>query len=400
MEAIPAPVPEEPLTIDELESMALVSNPGIARAQALVSAARGNWVQVGLAPNPVVGYEGQQIGSDGLAEQDGVFVGQEFVRGGKLRLNRQVAAQQIAKAQQELAAMQQRVRTDVRLGYYQVLVAQRQLDLTLELVRIANEGVKSAEALFNAKEVGRADVLQAQLEVENTEILARNARNRHVAAWQDLSSVLGRPTIGAQPLKGNLEGETKRFDWDVSLEHLLSVSPEVSAAVAEIERARWAVERARAEPRPNISVEGLVNARDNGIGGKPDGGISVSIPLPTWNKNQGGIAQAQSEVAAAQHALEQLELQLRSRLAPVYERYANAANQVERYRQRILPVAQESLELTRRAYQAGETSYVTFLTAQRTFSQTNLAYLDSLRELRLAETEIEGLLLRGSLEAK
>ncbi|HTN75966.1 MAG TPA: TolC family protein [Pirellulaceae bacterium] len=400
VELLQAPVPDEPLTLEDLEQMALTGNPAIARMQALVNAARGNWVQVGLPPNPTFGYEGQQIGSRGLAEQDGAFVEQEIVRGGKLRLNRQIAAQDVARAQQELAAMQQRVRTDVRMGYYQVLVAQRQLELSQELVRIGNEGAKSAEALFNAKEVGRADVLQAQIEVENVQILIQNARNRYASAWQGLSAVMGRGSVAPTPLQGDLEENAREFAWDHTLEHLLGNSPEISVAVAKIERARWTLERARVEPRPNVSVTGLVNARDNGIGGASDGSLTVSVPLPAWDRNQGRIAEAQAEVAAAQHALEQLELELRGRLAPVYERYANARNQVERYRARILPTAAESLDLSRRSYQAGETSYLTLLTAQRTFSQTNLSYLDSLRELRMAESEIEGLLLSNSLEAR
>jgi cobalt-zinc-cadmium efflux system outer membrane protein len=48
-------------------------------------------------------------------------------------------------------------------------------------------------------------------------------------------------------------------------------------------------------------------------------------------------------------------------------------------------------------YEAGETNFLSLLTAQRTYSQTNLFYLESLRELRMAEVEIEGLLLLDSL---
>jgi cobalt-zinc-cadmium efflux system outer membrane protein len=88
---------------------------------------------------------------------------------------------------------------------------------------------------------------------------------------------------------------------------------------------------------------------------------------------------------------------MQARLAPVFERYDNARNQVERYRQAILPAAQESLDLTRKMYEAGEASFLSLLTAQRTFSQTNLNYLEALRELRVSEAEIEGLLLRDSL---
>src|SRR5690606_6642877 len=87
LEILPAPlrapdaINQQPLTLEDFESMALSANPSVARAAALVQSARGNWVQVGLGPNPIVGYEGQQLGSGGLAEQHGVFIEQEFVRG-------------------------------------------------------------------------------------------------------------------------------------------------------------------------------------------------------------------------------------------------------------------------------------------------------------------------------
>ena len=388
------------LTLADLEQMAIGANPSVARAAALVQAARGNWIQVGLPPNPSFGYEGQQIGSAGRAEQDGVFVQQEIVRGGKLGLNRQVAAQEWARREQELAAQQQRVITDVRVAFYQVLVAERQVQLTEQLRSIAAEAVKVAEALRKGMEVGSADVVQAQLEVGNAEILAQNARNRYSAAWRTLGTVIGNPELPPQPLDGNIEDGRPELNWVASRERLLTSSPEIANALAEIERARWALERAYVEKVPNVTVAGLVNWRDNGIGGDSDGAITVGVPLPLWNRNQGGVVQAQGQVAAAERALDQLELSLENRLAPVFERYANALQQVQRYRNQLLPDAQRALDLVRRLYQAGETPYLNLLTAQRSFSQTNVNYLESLRELRAAEAEIEGLLLSGSLESR
>ena len=90
-ESLPEVIPDERWSLEQLESIAFVNNPSLARAQALVEAARGNHLQVGLPPNPHVGYAGQQIGSSGLAEQDGVVVNQDFVRGNKLGVNRNIA---------------------------------------------------------------------------------------------------------------------------------------------------------------------------------------------------------------------------------------------------------------------------------------------------------------------
>lgn len=397
--AATAPTPPG-LTLTELEEMALVANPSLGRAAARVGAARGNQIQVGLPFNPVVGYSGQQVGSNGLAEQHGVVLNQEFVRGGKLRLNRAVAGQDVARAQQELAAQQQRVLTDVRLAFYEVLAAQRQIDLSEQIVQVASQGFDSADALFKAQQVGRADLLQAQLETENAKILSQNALNRHTAAWNRLTAVIGNPTLPTQPLSGSLDGVNPELAFQEIVERIQSTSPEIAAAMSAISRARYAVDRARAEPRPNVTVQGLFNVVDNGIGGRSDGAIGVTIPVPLFNRNQGAIMQAQHEVAAAQQALAQLELDLQNRLTAVYERYANARNQVARYHDAILPAAQESLDLTRRSFTAGEVSFISLLTVQRTYAQTNLNYVEALRELRMSESEIEGLLLSGSLQSR
>ena len=388
------------LTLADLEHMACSTNPSIARAQALVEAARGNWLQVGLPPNPNVGYEGQQIGSGGKAEQDGLFVQQEFIRGNKLQLNRNVACQEVTRAEHQLNAQRQRVLTDVRQAFYQVLIAQRQEILTSDLNKIALEGVKAAEALQRGKEVGKVDVLQAQLELENVEIVVENARNRSRAAWQTMAAVVGNPQLAPSRIAGEIDDVGTSLDWQSSLQHLLSNSPEIAAALAEIERARWAAQRAQVEKVPNVTVQGLMNFRDNGIGGNPDAAVSVGIPVPLWNRNQGGVIRASQEAAAAERALKQLELSLQNRLVPVFERYANANNQVTRYREKILPAAQQTLEFQRRSYQAGESAYINVLTSQRTYSQTNLNYLESLRELHATRAEIEGLLLSSSLESR
>ncbi|BBO36048.1 TolC family protein [Lacipirellula parvula] len=400
-EPIPLPTPEAAagLGLEDLEQMALSCNPSVQRAAAMVAAAGGTWVQVGLAPNPSVGYEGQQIGSGGLAEQHGVLFSQEIVRGGKLALNRAVAGNERMRLEQELAAQRLRVLTDVRVAYFQVLLAQRQIDLTNNLTQIGQQSAKTVDALYRSQEVGKSDVLQAQLEIENSQILAENARNRYAAAWRSLSAVIGDPSLAPQPLHGDPLGDPQKIDFDEALGRLLSLSPEMAAASMAISRARAAIERERVEPVPNVTVQGLVNWMDNGINGKPDGGVAVSVPIPVFNRNQGGVARAQAELVAASRARDQLELDLRNRLAPTFERYANARNQVVRYRDVILPAADESLDLTRKTYTAGETNYVALLTAQRTYSHTQLGYLEAVRALRISEVQIDGLLLAGSLES-
>ena len=198
--------PATGMTLAELEAMAERCNPTLAQAAARVQAARGQCLQVGLYPNPVVGYLGSEIGNEGRAGQQGGFIGQEIVTAGKLQLNRAVASQEIRQAEYAWAAQRFRVLTDVRRGFYEVLVAQRTVELAEQLVGIGERGVKTAEELMKAKEVARADVLQARIEADSAKILLEKARNRHTGAWRGLAAVVGDPALQPIPLAGELAG--------------------------------------------------------------------------------------------------------------------------------------------------------------------------------------------------
>jgi cobalt-zinc-cadmium efflux system outer membrane protein len=393
-----APDAQPGWTLAALEQLAMQNHPAIAQQMAMISAAQGNWVQVGLQANPTIGYEGQQLGSRGLAEQEGIAIGQEIIRPGKLKLNRSIAAAEIAQARQELAVIQRKVGTDVKVAYFDLLIAQQRYAIAQQLLQIAQQGTQAARQLLEAKEVGKADLLQATIEEENSQIVLQNATNKLLASWQIMASLTGLSAQQPELVLGEFEQAPLEITFDNVLVQLRSTSPEIAVAVAGIETAQRTLARERFEPRPNVSINGLVNYRDEGIGGSSDGGVAVSVPVPLWNKNQGRIREAYFELQAAQRALEKLELDLQNRLAPVFERYGNSKNQYQRYREIILPAAKESLDLNRQAYTAGEVGFVVLLTAQRTYFETNLQYLDATRELRLAESEIEGLLLMGSFK--
>ena len=154
---------------------------------------------------------------------------------------------------------------------------------------------------------------------------------------------------------------------------------------------------AYAQVVPNVDVQAVV--QDDRATGTGNSNLQVSVPLPIWNRNQGGIRRAQARAAAARRAVDRMALDLQSRLAVVFQRYESARNQVEQYSREsgIIDHSRRTLELVRAGYQAEEFGVLDLVTAQRTYFETNLAYLDSLRELATSVMEIRGLLLQGSL---
>lgn len=395
--SIPTPLPSpQGITLAELEALAEQNNPTLAQASARVQAMQGERVQSGLLPNPRVGYQASEIGDEGKSGQQGAFFGQEIVTNGKLQRARDVADQAIQQSQWALEAQRGRVRNDVRRAFYDVLVAQRSIEITDQLVRIGQEGIRSAEQLMKAKEVSRGDVLQAKIEGDTAQILAEKAQNRHQAAWRNLAAVVGANDMQATPLVGDLQEGLPLLAWEKAVEQLLCNSPLLAQARSGVAMAEANLRRQCAERIPNVDLQAGAlydNATSDSIAE-----VQVGVPLPIFNRNQGNIRKAQAELAAAHCEVRRVELELRQRLAATFEQYQNARCQVEKYATRILPNARTSLELVTAGYRQGEFNYVALLTSQRTFFQVNLAYVDAIRELRAAAVGIEGNLLGDSLQ--
>jgi len=276
-----------------VESIALERNPTLVQAEMRIQAASGKQVQVGLYPNPVIGYESEEMGLEGRAGKQGGFVGQEIVTQGKLRLRRAVAGHEIVQARHGLEAQQLRVLNDVRAGWYNVLIAQRMVELNSGLVRIGQQGVDAAEQLLAAKEVSRVDVLQAKIEADSARVSLYDATARQLAAWRQLAIVVGAPEMEPAALEGDPR-HIPELSWDLALEQLLSQSPELAQARAGVARAQCELAEQCAERIPNLDLR--ANVQHDSLDGRAVSGVTLGWAVPIIDRNQGNILKAKADL--------------------------------------------------------------------------------------------------------
>jgi cobalt-zinc-cadmium efflux system outer membrane protein len=109
---------QKTITLEELQQMALQNNPTFAQSAANIRAAEGRKKQSGSYPNPTVGYQGEQIrGGSFHGGEQGFFLQQDVVLGGKLGLNRKIFDQELKQAETEAEEQKLRVVTNVRMSY-------------------------------------------------------------------------------------------------------------------------------------------------------------------------------------------------------------------------------------------------------------------------------------------
>ena len=387
-----------PLTVADLEQLALAHNPTLVQAATFIDAARGKALQAGLPVNPTAGIAGEQIGADRTAGEWTFFsLQQQIVTGGKLRLSRLKYEQEAELAEIQAHAQRLKVVNGLTAAYFDVLAAQRTVENHRRLAENAEEAVKTTQQLLNLGQANQQDLLQAQVEASQARVAVRNAEARLRQDWVHLATQVGVPDLPMQPLAGQLEPDGPALTRDESLARLLQESPELAFAVAKVQQDQTQLRRERREPIPNVTVRGGVGY--NYETRNPVAEVGLSLPIPVFDRNQGTVRQAAADLARSHAEVTRVQLDLQRRFADAFTRYQTAREEVENFRTEALPKARKAVELYEEQLKARRAAFPQVLVARRTVYQLNEEYNKSLTQFRRAEVEVRGLLLVDGLTA-
>ncbi len=330
---------EQVVALADFERIALERNPTLKQAAAQFEAALNRSHQAGLYPNPTVGYVQDQIGSfsqttptsGGFAvkgrpspgDNVGAFIQWQIVTAGKLRLSRAKFAEEATAARWQAIGQELRVLNAVRIQYLEVVAAQRLIEIHREIVKLDEDAMRTAREMFNVGQATEPEVIQARVQERRAKVGLQKAENRFRGDWEELVALVGAPEIRPVPLDQKpLEKEVPPLSFDGTLTDLLHNSPEIQAALSEIRRDEIMVRRERVEPIPNIQLQAVTGF--NYEFGVQTAGVQIGVTLPIFNRNQGTIREAMSDLSRDHAEYERIALMLRERLAEAFTHYNDA----------------------------------------------------------------------------
>ncbi len=399
-----AVAPAATLRLEDLEQMAMVSNPTVAQVQANQRAASGFARQAGLYPNPTVGYYGDEIrgGYTGGGKQGG-FVSQTIVLGGKLRAARRVAELEAGEIETTGQIQRLRILTNVRLYFYHVLAAQRLVGVRQNLAKLAADTTETSLQLGNVGQADRPDILQAEVEQQQANIALRVAEQNLRASWSMLAAVIGKPELPLARLDGDLDA-IPDLNYEEWVATTLRESPEIKLAQQAVERADASLAQARKVPIPDLQLTGILTQnyeplettqRPTGL----QGGAQIGVQLPIFNRNQGNVAAARAETESAKQALNRVKLQLQRDVAGMFRDYDAARVTVRQYKAEMLPRAEQAYRLYQANYRKMAGAYPQVLISQRTLFQLEADYVQALESAWQSALAIRGFALMDGLSA-
>jgi len=371
--------------LDEFVRLAEENHPILRRDLARIEEARGQAVQAGLYPNPRL----DSTNADQFAGRESLYSTgylQTIVTGGKLKLDRAAAMEVVRQA--ELAYEQDRydLVSRVRGQFYTVLAAQERGRVLEQTKQIVEQAEQTGDRLFKGGEGNRTDVLALQIETRRVDIALRNSMTLLAAGKRQLAALIGLPDLEIAKVNGNLFAVPPRFESETVRQMILSRNAQIEIAQVDISRRRLLLRRAEAEPIPNIDA--MVGYQYAALHPNQQLLFYLEVPLPLWNRNQGGIAAAAAGLHESTEAVDVVQNHLLQQAGEALGRFQSAWEQEEEYRLRILGKAGQALELAYDGYRKGQFDFPRFLNAQRNLVTARLAHIDALDRLWSAAVDV------------
>jgi cobalt-zinc-cadmium efflux system outer membrane protein len=386
--AIAAPVPSAsaPLDLTHLISIARTDNKDLQAACYAIDAARAKLLGAGLRANPRLDVSAR---SDFLFRNEGEYaatvgISQQFPISGRLLREKDVARVDIALAEAEVQEAVRRVANDITLAVDRLIVLGRQIQARDALIAIDEQLVKTTRSRFKAAEVSELDVNTAQLDLQ------RIVQERSVLQSQQQTQI-----VALNTLLGRAPGSALNVDVSVppadvlppleQLQHMaIEARPDLHSALLASDRAAAEMRLAKASRWEDWTV-GLELSQDKQVitGAPPQGvnraiGVTLSIPLPLYNKGQGLIAQAQANDDQARARIEALRQAIAGEVAGAYGEAQRLQDSLAHYGQRSLPIAARSVRLAQQGYSQGLIPVFDVVQAQRQQAEWNTTYLTTL----------------------
>ena len=403
------------LSLQDALQLARSRNPTLAAARNEVEMAEGDRLQATRRLNPAVSTtsEGYPLFDSGPKPSfiDGqeltIQADQEIELGGRRRLRTASASTAVEIARGLQADQRRLVELAVQRAYLQVVLAKAEREVARAALDDIDRMLGITKARFGQGEIAGGELRRLQVErlrfVDDqfaTDLALRNAKAALLAVmgYADLSrdfDVSGALTELPAVLKAfGTAGAADTLDRAAIERQAMASRPDLLAARTEQQRADTETQLQRALRTPNVTFGGGYKRTltSNGVV------FGVTVPVPLFNRNPGGIARAEAERRRAGNRATAAEIGVRLDVQ-------QAANAIEVNQARVRYIEQETLVAAREArdavmaaYQVGEAGLIDYLDAQRAFRETLRIYNRALYERRVSDFEVAAAIGRPSVQ--
>jgi len=371
------------LSLNDALALFLKQNLNVLITKYGIDYSKGQRITAGLFPNPVasIGTLSSYTQGHTLSSGGQIFaqVQQLFELAGKrgYRIESAGFGTQSAEAAFEDAVRQ--LGFTVKDTYYRIQLAQRRLTLAEEnrdrFARILDVNT----IRFKKGYIAEVDLIRIRLQMVDFQSQVIQSLQEAESARGDLRQLLRLSPKTTMELTTDMD--FRRIDPDINRLRVaaLDLRPDIRAKRFSYSQREADLKLAKAYRVPDVTI-GAGYAVQGALG--PDNpqqwALNFGLPLPLFNRNQGGIQQAEVAVQTAEADLNKTVNQVENEVEVAYRNLIQSRRLVEAFVGGVLDDARSTSTIVERAYERGGATILDLLDAARTSRTIQQNYIEAL----------------------
>jgi len=380
---VSAPMPSIRLSLDEAISLFLQQNVDLLIAKYGIESRRGQQITARLFPNPyaLLGLETSPVQGRTLASSGQIYpqIQQLFELAGKRGYRIESAAFGTQSAEAAFEDTIRQLSFAVKDAYYRIQLAHRRLVLAEENRDRFSRILEVNTIRLKKGYIAEVDLIRIRLQFIEFQSQVIQTIQEVESARSDLRQLLRISPLTQLELTTNLD--YKRLDPDIARLRAIAqdARPDVRAKRLTFSQQEANLKLARAYRIPDVTVgAGYAVQGSQGPDNSNQMAFSLGVPLPLFNRNQGGIMQAEAALQAAEADLGKTLNQVENQVDVAYRNLLQSRRLVEAFLSGVLDDARSTFTIVERAYERGGATLLDLLDAARTSRTIQQNYIEAL----------------------
>jgi outer membrane protein, heavy metal efflux system len=383
----PAPAPALSLTWDNVKDRFEQNNPTLLADKIGIDESRAQEITANLRPNPEFGLtvDGTQIIPNHGVWQPfaGTFevpsISQLIERQNKRHLRYISAQKATGIAISSHADMERTMLFTLRSAFVSTLQAKAVFKLATDDLEYYDHVLKISRDRYDAGDIAEIDLdrlelqrVQYESELQTAIVNLRTAKIQLLTLLNDRTPVAQFDVTGAYDFSDQLQAQ------DELRNSALDFRPDLRAAIQSVDKAQtdYKLAVANGSTDPTISGWWTHNSSTNNPFARDTLGVSVSIPLRIFDRNQGEKLRTKLDIEKNQKQLDASRAQVFSDVDSAYATVSSNVTLLKPYKAKYLQLAVHVRDTVFFSYQHGGASLLDFLNAQSDYRAVELNYVN------------------------
>lgn len=383
-----------PLTLDAALTEALAQNPELIALRRQFEAVRERPAQERFLAAPTFEAQIWQWPINTLNPSNTnmymFMVGQDIPGPGKRRLREAVVQKDVELAGTDIAVRARDVVDRIKRAYAELFLARKAIEVHHASVDLLRQLADVAQAKYTTGRISQQDVLKAVVELSRIHDRLITLDQQAQLAEAQLNALLDRPAGAAIGPLANPHERVLMPSAETLQQLAVEQQPELAMARLGVERAAAQFAVVNREYKPDFFAMGgymlMPNDRDAWMAK-----VGITWPNAPWSRGRldARRAEATAETAAAKARVRAVENALRLAVQQAYVRVKTAERRAALLRTTILPQSEQTLEVSRVAYQTDRVEFLAIIDNERVRLDAQLDYYEALSDFEQSLADLE-----------